>query len=160
METVVRVAFIYLFILVMLRVMGKRELSQLSPLELIMLILIPELVAQSLVREDFSMTNAIIAVTTLMSLVFVTSVLVYRFRWFGRLVEGQPAILVDHGRMIGDALDRERVPPEELAAEMRKAGIERLEDVKWAVLETGGDIAIIGFRSAPARPAPESEPLR
>jgi len=156
-ETVVRVAFVYLFILAMLRVMGKRELSQLSPLELIMLILIPELVAQSLVREDFSMTNAIIAVTTLMSLVFATSALAYRFPTFARLVEGTPAVLVEDGRLIGDTLDRERLPPEEIAAEMRKAGIERLEDVKWAVLETGGDIAIIDVRRDVRRRAPDTD---
>ena len=71
METVIRVGVIYIFLLVLLRVMGKRELGQLAPMELVLLILIPELVAQGIVGEDFSLTNAVIAVTTLTSLVFL-----------------------------------------------------------------------------------------
>ena len=71
METVIRIGVIYIFLLVLLRVMGKRELGQLAPMELVLLILIPELVAQGIVGEDFSLTNAVIAVTTLTSLVFL-----------------------------------------------------------------------------------------
>src|SRR5690606_8352427 len=97
METVLRVLFIYVLLLAVLRVMGKRELSQLTPLELVMLLLIPEFVAQGVIREDFSITNAVIAVTTLTSLVFVTSVLGYRFRRFGELIEGKPSLLVERG---------------------------------------------------------------
>jgi uncharacterized membrane protein YcaP (DUF421 family) len=156
-ETVLRVGFVYAFILVLLRIMGKRELSQLSPLELVMLILIPELVAQALVREDFSMTNAVIAVTTLISLVFVTSMLVYRFRWFGALVEGKPSLLVEAGKPVPETMDRERIPADEIAAEMRRAGIERLEDVKWAILEPGGRISFIGYEPNDTRPPPDND---
>ncbi len=146
METVIRVALIYVFILLVLRLLGKRELSQLSPMELVLLILIPELVSQALVREDFSMTNAIIAVTTLASLVFVTSVLAYRFPRFGELIEGKPSMLVTRGKLVNDTMGRERIPPDEIAAEMRKAGIERLDEVKWGILESGGRIAFIAYR--------------
>lgn len=145
METVIRVAFIYAFILVTLRLIGKREVSQLTPLELIMLILIPELVSQALVREDFSMTNAVVAVTTLMSLVYLTSVVTYRFRRVGELVEGKPSLLAVRGEPIVETMDRERISSEEIASEMRRAGIEKIGDVKWAVLETGGKIAFIKY---------------
>lgn len=157
METVLRVGFIYVFLLAVLRVMGKRELSQLTPLELVMLLLIPEIVAQGVVREDFSMTNAVIAVTTLTSLVFLTSVLSYRFKWFGGLLEGKPSLLVERGRLVTDEMARERVPPEEVASEMRRAGVERLEDVRWAVLEPGGKIAIIREESGKDGPPPEED---
>lgn len=152
METVLRVGFFYLLILLLLRLLGKRELSELSPFELIMLLLIPELVSQALVREDFSMTNAVIAITTLMSLVFITSALAYRFPRFGRLIEGKPSLLVERGKTVQETMDRERISPEELAAEMRKAGIERLDLVKWAVLETDGKIAIIGHHAGHTPP--------
>lgn len=155
METVLRVGFVYLFILVLLRIMGKRELSQLAPMELVMLILIPELVAQALVREDFSMTNAVVAVTTLTSLVFITSALAHKFKRFGEIVEGKPSLLVDQGKPVSETMDRERIPAEEIAAEMRKAGIERLEDVKWAVLETGGRISFIKREPSEDRPPPD-----
>lgn len=153
METVLRVAFVYVFIIIILRVLGKRELSQMSPMELVMLLLIPELVAQGLVGEDFSMTNAVIAVSTLAVLVFTTSTLVHRFKRVGELVEGRPSLVVDHGRPINEAMDRERLPIDELITEIRKAGIERLEDVKWGILETDGRIAIIGY-------GPDDVPVR
>lgn len=156
METVLRVAFVYVFILAVLRVLGKRELSQLAPMELVMLILIPELVSQALVGEDFSMTNAVVAVTTLAALVFATSALAYKYKRFGEIVEGKPSLLVERGTPVGETMDQERIPADELAAEMRKAGIERLEDVKWAVLETGGRISFVGYGPNDERP-PEEE---
>lgn len=157
METVLRVGFIYVFLLAVLRVMGKRELSQLTPLELVMLLLIPEIVAQGVVREDFSITNAVIAVTTLTSLVFLTSALSYRFKWFGELLEGKPSLLVERGRLVTDEMARERVPPEEVVSEMRRAGVERLEEVRWAVLEPGGKIAIIREEPGKDGPPPEED---
>ena len=159
METVLRVGFIYLFILVLLRVLGKRELSQLTPFELVMLILIPELVSQALLREDFSMTNAVIAVTTLTSLVFITSALAYKFKRFREIVEGKSSLLVAAGKPVSEAMDRERIPLDEIAAEMRKAGIEQLAGVKWAVLETDGKIAIIGYRPDEEHAPPEEDRL-
>lgn len=155
METVLRIGFVYLFLLCVLRVLGKREFGQLSPVELVMLLLIPELVSQAIVREDFSMTNAVIAVTTLATLVFVVSALTYRFPRIGDLVHGRPGLLVDGGEFQTATMDRERVPAEEIVAQMRKAGLTRLEEVKWAVLETDGRISIIGRR--PDRPQPVTE---
>lgn len=157
METVLRIGFVYVFILVLLRVMGKREVSQLTPTELVMLLLIPEIMSQALVREDFSMTNAVIGVTTLMSLVFLTSMLAYKFKRFEEVVEGKPSLLVEKGEPVRETMDRERIAVEEIAAEMRKAGIERLEDVKWAVLETGGRVAVIGYEPDDVQPPPREE---
>lgn len=156
METVIRVGIIYVFLLVLLRVMGKRELGQLAPMELVLLILIPELVAQGIVGEDFSLTNAIIAVTTLTSLVFLTSTLAHRFRTVEEIVEGNPALLVDHGEAAIETMSRERIPAEEIGSEMRKAGIERIEDIKWAVLEPDGHISFIPYAPEERQP-PDDE---
>lgn len=160
METVIRVGFVYVFILAVLRVMGKREISQLTPLELVMLILIPELVAQALVREDFSMTNAVIAVTTLMSLVYLTSVLSYKFSRFEEIVEGKPSLLVVKGEPVVETMDQERIPPQELASEMRRAGIDRLDRIKWAVLEPGGKIAFIRYDQDEEPPPQDDEMVK
>lgn len=157
METVLRVGFVYIFLLVVLRVMGKRELSQLTPLELVMLLLIPELVAQALVREDFSMTNAVIAVTTLTSLVFITSVLSYRFKRLEALLDGAPSVLVDRGALVPDEMALERVSASEISAEMRRSGIERFDEVKWVVLEPGGKLSIIRYDGDSAGPPPEED---
>lgn len=149
METVIRVALIYVFILFGLRVMGKREFSQLSPIELVTLLLIPELVSQGLVREDFSITNAVIAVAALFSLVFLTSLLMHKSKTASRAVSGSPSVLVYHGQLIEENLNKERVAAGEIYSEMHKSGLERLEQVRWAVLETDGKIAFIPEEAAP-----------
>jgi uncharacterized membrane protein YcaP (DUF421 family) len=87
METVIRIALIYLVILVGLRLLGKRELSQLTPLELVTLMLIPEIVSQSMIGEVFSITNSVIGLTTIFSLVFLTSLLKHKSRRVERIIE-------------------------------------------------------------------------
>ena len=143
METVIRVILIYLAILFGLRILGKREFGQLSPLELITLLLIPELVAQAVVREDFSFTNAIIALTTLFSLVFITSLFRYKYLYIEKVISGEPSVLVSHGEFIEDNLNKEHVDAEEIVGAMHRSGLYRLEQVKWAILETDGKISII-----------------
>lgn len=143
METVLRVAFVYGLILVGLRILGKREFGQLSPLELITLLLVPDLVAQSVVRADTSMTNAVIAITTLFSLVLVTSIVSHRFKKVETWIGGVPTILVARGRFLEENLNRERIAPGEVYAEIHRAGVEHLADVKWAILETDGRISVV-----------------
>ncbi len=143
METVLRVAFTYVVILAGFRVMGKRELSQLSPFELVTLLLIPEIFAQAIIGEDFSMTNALVAFTTLLSLVFLTSVLAHVSHRFGAVVGSEPAVLVAGGRMIERTMNRERITPEELHSELRMSGIAELSEVRWAILEPDGKISVI-----------------
>jgi uncharacterized membrane protein YcaP (DUF421 family) len=143
METVLRVAFFYFFILLGMRAIGKREFSQLSPFEMVTLLLIPELTQQALVRQDFSATNAVVALSTLFLLVFLTSLAAYRMPKVGAAIEGEPTVLVYNGRFVRRSLALERVSPDEIYSEMRKSGLERVEQLKWALLETDGKISVI-----------------
>lgn len=143
METVIRITIIYLVILVGLRLLGKRELSQLTPLELVTLMLIPEIVSQSMIGEDFSVTNGVIGLTTIFSLVFVTSLLKQNVKAVERIIEGTPTLLIQHGKFIEENLNKERITPEEIFGEMHKSGLEHLKQVKWAILETDGKISIV-----------------
>ena len=143
METVVRVVIIYLFLMVALRLMGKREFGELAPFDFVVLLLIPEMFSQGIVREDFSLTNALIAVSTLLALVFLTSLLNFRFAAVGRAVAGVPAVLVRHGYLVPSNLERERVAPGEVLDAMHAAGLHRMEQVRWAILETDGRITVI-----------------
>jgi uncharacterized membrane protein YcaP (DUF421 family) len=143
MATVLRIVFIYFFLLITLRAMGKREFSQLSSQELVMLLLIPELLSQALSYEDPSLTNAIIAVTTLLTLTFFTSLVMHRHKRMEKLIEGIPIVLVQHGKFVEDAMNRERVTPGEIFAQMHQSGLETLDQVRWAILETEGRIAIV-----------------
>jgi uncharacterized membrane protein YcaP (DUF421 family) len=143
MELVIRIALIYVFILVALRLMGKREFGQLSPFELVTLLLIPEILTEALNAGDSSLTAAFVGIATLLVLVFLTSVLAYRIPAFGRVTEGEPVVVVKHGSLVPAAMHRERVSPEEVLAEMHKVGIESMAQVKWGMLETDGRMSFI-----------------
>lgn len=143
MEIVVRVALIYLFLMVGFRIMGKREFGQLTPFELVTLLLIPEVVSKALTGPDYSLTAGFIGVSTLLALVFLTSVLAYRYPRFGRITEGKPAVLARDGALIPEAMARERISPEEVRIELHKYGLEEVAQVRWAMLEVDGSITII-----------------
>ena len=143
METVIRIVLIYLFLMIALRLMGKREFGELAPFDFVVLLLIPEIFSQAMVRDDFSLTNAFIAVTTLLVLVFATSMLNYRFSGVSRAISGVPAILVRDGTLVAETLDKERVAPDEVMDAMHAVGLHRMAEVRWAILETDGRITVI-----------------
>ena len=116
MEIVIRVTVVYLFIMVALRVLGKREFGELSPLELICLLLVPEIVSQAIQGESHSVTNGFIGIATLFTLVFLTSLFMHRFKTGEEIVAGIPTVLAHRGRLFPAILNRERVTPEELYA--------------------------------------------
>ncbi|MFN2431572.1 MAG: DUF421 domain-containing protein [Gemmatimonadota bacterium] len=150
METVLRVAFVYVLLVVALRILGKREFAQLSPFELVTLLIIPEIVSQSLLREDHSLTNAVVGVSTLLSLVFATSLVSYLSKPVEKVLAGEPAVLVRHGFLVPRSMAVERVPPQEILSEMHKVGLETLAELKWGILETDGTITFVPWE----RPQP------
>src|SRR5216110_2372747 len=107
METVLRVAFVYILVWACFRVLGKRELTQMSPFELVTLLFIPQLFSRALTRQDYSMTNAIIGATTLFTLVFLTSAASFRSTRFSRIMQARPRVLVQRGVLIEQHLNRE-----------------------------------------------------
>src|SRR5690242_3641982 len=143
METVFRVVFVYALVWGCFRVLGKRELTQMSPFELVTLLFIPQLFSRALTRQDYSMTNAVIGATTLFMCVFITSAASYRFRWLSRIMQARPTVLVCRGALIEGHLNRERIAPEDIFSAMHKVGLERLDQVDWAILEGDGKIALI-----------------
>jgi uncharacterized membrane protein YcaP (DUF421 family) len=142
-ETVLRVIFVYAFVWACFRTLGKRELSQMAPFEFVMLLLIPQFFSRALTRQDYSMTNSVVAATTLFSLVMLTSIASFRFDGFRHFMEATPRVLVRQGELVPSNLGRERIAPDEIFSAMHKAGVEKLEDVAWAILESDGKIAIV-----------------
>jgi uncharacterized membrane protein YcaP (DUF421 family) len=143
METVWRVAFVYALVWACFRVVGKRELTQMTPFELVTLLFIPQLFSRALTRQDYSMTNAVIGAATLFTLVFLTSTLSHRFPRFRSVLEAKPSILIRRGELDPAVLNRERISPADIFSAMHKVGIEDLRNVEWALLEGDGKIAII-----------------
>jgi uncharacterized membrane protein YcaP (DUF421 family) len=160
MEVVVRVAVIYLFLLAAMRVMGKREFSQMAPMEFVTLLLIPEIVTGALLGDDHSVTSAMIGIATLFVLVFAVSTLTHLSRRAALVLEGSPTVLAHHGRFLEKNLDRERVTTEEVYGELRKRGLERIDQVRWAILEGDGKIAIVPEETLPGVQDPHDSKLR
>lgn len=143
MESVIRVAIVYLFVLFALRLLGKREFGDLSPMEFVMLMLIPDIVAQGILNEDYSLTNALVAVSTIMLLVVLTSMLTHVNRRAGLAVSPRPTVLLFDGDLYTSNLDRERVSPDEILQVARESGLETLDQVRWPILQSDGRIAIV-----------------
>lgn len=143
METVLRVVIIYFAVVAGMRVIGKREFSQLAAHEFVILLIIPEMVSTSLNQNDKSLTNALVGLATILALVFLTSLFSHRYKPIERLISDSAAVLVHRGQVFDDTCNKERVTPEEIMSEARRSGVERFEDIKWAVLESDGHIAVI-----------------
>lgn len=144
------------FVLLMLafRLLGKRELSRLSPFELVTLMLIPEILSNS-VQGQGSMRTALAGLSAIFFLVLASSTLSQRFETVQRALEASPTLLVVDGRLLEANMNRERIAPDELQSEMRKQGLLSLDDVRFAVLEGGGNITFVPFSRA--SPAPRAE---
>ena len=154
MEIIARVAVIYVFIIFGLRILGKRELSQLSAIELVTLMLVPEIVSQALGAEG-SMTNALIGVSTLFILVFLTSLLSYLFKPAEDVIEGKALILKDKDGLQVEVMDKERVSVDEIFSTMRQSGFDDLKQIKTIVLEADGQMSFI-----PAEPDRDPQEIR
>jgi uncharacterized membrane protein YcaP (DUF421 family) len=135
------VAFVFVFLLT--RLIGRRELSSMQPFDLILLIVIGDLIQQGVTQNDLSITGLILTVGLFAVLTLVASYLGFRFQRIRPILEPEPLILVEDGNVIERNLKKERMTQEELAAEARLQQIDSLEKVKWAVLESGGQISFI-----------------
>jgi uncharacterized membrane protein YcaP (DUF421 family) len=143
MDIVLRATLAFLFIWFLTRILGRRELSTLEPFDLILLVVLGDLVQQGVTQNDFSVTGMILAAGTVAAMTLLFSVLSHRSARLGTIIEGEPIILVEHGKPIEKNLYRERITFEELAAQARLQQITHIEDVEWAVLETNGQISFV-----------------
>jgi uncharacterized membrane protein YcaP (DUF421 family) len=143
MDIVVRAFFAFLFVLLLTRLIGRRELSSLQPFDLILLVVVGDLMQQGITQSDMSFTGAILATGTFAVLVLVVSYLGFRSRQLQPLLDPQPLIVVQDGDVIDANLRKERMTVDELLAEARLQQIASLDEVRFAVLETNGQISFV-----------------
>ena len=148
MDIVLRATVIYLLIFMLTRVVGRRELSKLEPFDLIMLVVIGDLVQQSVTQSDFSVTGAFIVIGVIAVMTVFMSFVEFKFPRLRPFLGGEPLVLVEDGRIISTNLRRQRITEEELAAQARLQQIAHLGDVKLAVLETSGEISFFEKKDA------------
>ncbi len=144
MEFVVRAFVIYLFLLVLFRLTGKRMLSELSTFDFILLLIISEATQNALVGDDKSLTTGMAVILTLVMLEVAMSYLKKRFKSVEKAMEGMPVMLVDRGKVIEEHLTKTHVSRDDILQSARQhQGIERMDQIKYAVLETSGGISVI-----------------
>ena len=143
MDIVFRAIVLFAFLLLVMRVSGRRELSSLTPFDLLLLVIVGDLIQQGVTQSDTSVTGAMIAVATIAGLSVFSSWLSFRWRGARRVLEGEPIVLVQDGNVIEHNLKRERMTEDELTEEMRLNQIASLDEVAWAVLESSGQISFV-----------------
>ena len=143
MDIVIRAVVLYAFVVLLMRVIGRRELSTLGPVDLVLLIVLGDAIQQGLTQDDYSVTGAIIAVSTIGALQLVSSFISFRFRRARRILEGDPIVIIQDGKIIDRNMRRERMAPDEIAEEMRMQQIGSFDDVEWAIVENNGTISFV-----------------
>jgi uncharacterized membrane protein YcaP (DUF421 family) len=149
MDIALRAIVLFFFVYLITRVIGRRELSQLAPFDLILLIVLGDAIQQGLTQDDYSVTGAVIAISTMASLQVMLSLLSFRFRPLRAVLDGEPIVIVQDGQPIERNLRRDRLALEEVMEEARlQQGISSVDEIAWAVLEPSGNISFIPKKSS------------
>jgi uncharacterized membrane protein YcaP (DUF421 family) len=143
MDIVLRAVVIFFLILLITRIVGRRELSMNEPFDLILLVVIGDLVQQGVTQSDFSVTGTLLALSTFAVLTVLVSFVSFRLRPVRKVLEGSPLVLVDNGRPVEQTLTSQRVALEEILSEARAQQLTTLSQIRWAILEPNGTISII-----------------
>lgn len=152
MDIVLRATAMFFVLLLLFRVMGKRELAQMTPFELIVLIVLGDLIQQGVTHNDFSLVGAILAIVTIAFWALAFSWLTYWSPRAETVLDGEPRVIVRNGQIVRENLRRDRLTRAEILSEMRLSGIPHLDEVAWAILEPRGRMSFI------KRDASETQP--
>jgi uncharacterized membrane protein YcaP (DUF421 family) len=147
-EKILRPIFVYAFLVISLRLSGKRELVQLNPFDLVVLLTLSNTVQNAIVGDDNSVSGGIIGATSLLAVNYLVVRFLYGHKRIDQLVEGSADVLIENGTVRLDRLKKELISPTQLEAAARKQGFESLNDVQKCILEPGGNLTFIGKKPA------------
>ncbi len=144
MDAIVRAAVTYVFLVVLFRVTGRRTLAQITTFDFVLLLIVSEATQQGLLGNDFSITNAFLVILTLIGLDLSAEGLSRRWRPLDRWLNGLPLVLVEDGQLLNDRSRKTGFQEDEILEQARASqGIERMEQIKYAILERNGSISVI-----------------
>ena len=141
-EFIVRALLVYVFLVVLLRITGRRQVGQLAPFDLVLLLVLSNAVQNSMNGGDNSVLGGVLSAVTLVGVNWVIGYLSFRSKRLARVIEGRPQVLIHNGHVYRDVMDRERLTQSELDAALRQSGCASIEDVHFAVLENNGQISV------------------
>jgi uncharacterized membrane protein YcaP (DUF421 family) len=144
MDAVLRGLSVYIFLLIIFRISGKRSLGQVTSFDFVLLLIIAETTQQALLGDDYSLTKAFLLIGTLFGVDIGLSLLKQRSAKLDQLLEGAPLVIVEDGKPLKDRMDKARVDEKDVLHAARELqGLERMEQIKYAVLECNGDITVV-----------------
>jgi uncharacterized membrane protein YcaP (DUF421 family) len=146
-EFILRGVVVYVFLLVLLRITGKRQVGQLAPFDLVLLLVLSNAVQNSMNGGDNSLIGGLVSASTLVLLNYVISIATYRNKKLEALVEGRPQILIHNGKLFEDVVAKAHLTHHELNAALRQAGCSCIEEVHAAILENRGEISVVSRKS-------------
>ncbi len=149
LEKILRPVIVYIFLVVSLRLAGKRELAQLNPLDLVVLLTLSNTVQNAIIGDDNTVTGGLIGATTLLALNYVLVRFLYEHRKIDRLVEGDADVIVEKGKVKKERLKKELITLAELEAAAHRQGFASLAEVERAVLEPGGTLSFLAEEPRP-----------
>ena len=142
-----RSAAVYIFMIIAIRLAGKKELSQLSATDLVFIILIGNALQNAMIGEDNTLIGGLIAASTLFILNYVFKLAMFKSQWFKKVVEGEPVLLINEGVLNLENLDRMKISIPDLNESIREHGIDDHSKIKLAMLEVDGKISVISFEN-------------
>ncbi|AZF57896.1 DUF421 domain-containing protein [Pseudomonas sp. R11-23-07] len=147
MDSVLRAAAIYLVLMILFKVAGRRSLAELNTFDLVLLMVIGEATQQALLGDDFSLTNAVLVIVTLIAIDIGLSLLKQHSLWFSRVLDGGPTVVVEEGRVLHERLKRARLDEDDILEAARSAqGILEIKHIRFAILERNGKISVIPYQ--------------
>jgi uncharacterized membrane protein YcaP (DUF421 family) len=149
MDSVLRAAAIYLALMVLFKIAGRRSLAELTTFDFVLLMIMGEATQQALLGDDFSLTNSMLVIVTLIVIDVGLSLLKQRSQWVSQLIDGGPTIIVENGKILHKRLRHARlIEADVMEAARSSQGIETLEQIKFAILERNGKISVIAQESS------------
>jgi uncharacterized membrane protein YcaP (DUF421 family) len=149
-EKILRPIVVYVFLVVVLRIFGKRELAQLNPFDLVVLLSLSNTVQNAIIGNDNSLTGGLVGAFTLLGVNYLVVRYLFRHRRLDQIFEGKPTVLIDKGKIIKPALSQELLTRAELSTVLHRQGFASVQDVESCVLEPGGTFSIKGKTPAAA----------
>ena len=144
MDAILRGLAVYIFLMLLFRIAGRRTLSEMTSFDFVLLLIVSEATQNAMIGNDYSVTNGVLVILTLIGLDIGLSVMKQRFPAMERYLDGLPLIIVDEGRPLKERMEKARVDEDDILSSARdKHGLERMEQIKYAVLERNGGISII-----------------
>jgi uncharacterized membrane protein YcaP (DUF421 family) len=142
-ELIVRSLIVYVFLIVLLRLSGKRQVGQLAPFDLVLLLVLSNAVQNSMNGGDNSLVGGLVSAVTLIGANYCVGIATFKNKRLEAIVEGRPQIIVHNGRVFEDVMARAQLTHHELQAALRQSGCACIEDVHSAVLENNGAISVL-----------------